>query len=562
MVRTGARHWLGVMVSMACVAMGTGCAEDKEEAEPRPTPPLANEPETIAWGACPAFFQTECATVELPLHHDRPDGEKLPVFVARRASGRPDATQLWLLNGGPGGSGADFYEIIDVMAEYLPDFDIYTLDHRGVGQSARLTCPAESAGSPGGAGILATEWEGCFQHLDETWGDGLSAFTTSEAARDLGALIARTRAPEQRAMVWGVSYGTYWALRYLQLFPEQPTAVVLDSVVSPGVQHLSRFDEQYDPVGREVAAACAADPACAARLGDDPWARIETLYEQLDAGHCGLLGLDRPLVRSTLAFLVRGIVSRRAIMPTIHRMLRCNAADQAALGHLYSYLFGEPAEGRGFSQILQNHVSLSELWEVPTPSNETLQARADAALFSPDLGPWFADVNEVWPRYARDEFVDRWPETDVPILMLNGTMDPQTPIETARVAGERLRGPGQTFVAIPRMVHGVLLMPSPASATLSCGAALTFDFLKDPGAAPDTSCVDELPPIDFELSEELSMILFGTEDAWGDGPPQRNDAASRAVGVGAARLDREAISRRLREVRPLGEDLVRRRSLR
>ncbi|MCC7542830.1 MAG: hypothetical protein IT379_41830 [Deltaproteobacteria bacterium] len=50
-------------------------------------------------------------------------------------------------------------------------------------------------------------------------GPELRATTPTGAARDLGALIDATRGAADRVFVHGGSYGTYWAQRYLQLFP-------------------------------------------------------------------------------------------------------------------------------------------------------------------------------------------------------------------------------------------------------------------------------------------------------------------------------------------------------
>ncbi|EYF01599.1 Hypothetical protein CAP_8039 [Chondromyces apiculatus DSM 436] len=535
------------MVVGALLAAGSaGCGGDAEEPEP------GVEPEPVVWGECPPFFQTECATVELPLRYDEPEGAQIPILVARKLSGDPEATQLWLLAGGPGGSGGDLHEIVDVMAANLPGFDIYTLDHRGVGQSARLGCSAEEETSPGEDYVLADEWEGCAAELKDRWGEGLAGFSTTNAAQDVGMLIERTREPGQRAMVWGVSYGTYWALRYLQLHPEQPAAVVLDSVASPGAQRLSTFDLQFDPVAKELAAVCAADAACAARMGDDPWARIDALYEKIDAGHCSALGIDRRLLRQTLAYLVAGATGRSLLMPVVYRLDRCEAADMEALAHLFEFLFSAGSDDTGFSQSLQNHVMFSEMWEVPAPSVEALEGRAASTRASQDLGPYVGPAFDVWPRYAPDALVDRWPRTEVPLLMLNGTMDPQTPIETARVAGERLRGPLQTFVTVQRMVHGVLMMPSADPEALSCGAAMTFDFLKDPSTVPDTSCAEEVMPIPFELAAAQNQLVFGTDDTW-DNPAPKTAAGSMdaAKQAAPARIDVEAVARALSRVRPL-----------
>ena len=43
-------------------------------------------------------------------------------------------------------------------------------------------------------------------------------------------------------IVYGLSYGTYWLNRYLQLFPEQPDAVIFDSLCPSDECRIATFD--------------------------------------------------------------------------------------------------------------------------------------------------------------------------------------------------------------------------------------------------------------------------------------------------------------------------------
>ena len=96
--------------------------------------------------------------------------------------------QLWLLNGGPGGSGADFEAVWYLFVAMAPDLELYFIDHRGTGRSARLGCPgAEATWSEGSETIVDEEWSECRDEVSDTWGDGLNGFSTTAAARDLGA---------------------------------------------------------------------------------------------------------------------------------------------------------------------------------------------------------------------------------------------------------------------------------------------------------------------------------------------------------------------------------------
>ena len=138
------------------------------------------------------------------------------------------------------------------------------LEHRGVGESTRLGCPAqESVRSVGGTSIVAEEWKPCMDAVDAEWGEDIKGFTVTNAAHDLGRLIDATRSETQSVAVYGVSYGTYWAHRYLQLYPVQADAIILDSICSPGQCSLPLgFSRDHNRIGQELMQLCGQDSFC------------------------------------------------------------------------------------------------------------------------------------------------------------------------------------------------------------------------------------------------------------------------------------------------------------
>jgi pimeloyl-ACP methyl ester carboxylesterase len=240
-------------------------------------------------------------TLRVPLNHDEPEGESIEVFLSHRPG---NGAQLWLLQGGPGASAESFYNFYGFLDAVDPELDIYTLEHRGVGDATRLGCSAEAAGTPDGFQISAGEWPDCLTEVKAAWGDRLAHFSTTQAAHDLALAIDRTRRPGQRSFVYGISYGSFWAHRYAVLYPEQSAGVVLDGPVQPEAT-LEDYDTWFEPVGRAVFEdLCPAAPRCAAALGDDPWAFFEQTYASLAAGHCRSLGVDLETWRIVFALFL------------------------------------------------------------------------------------------------------------------------------------------------------------------------------------------------------------------------------------------------------------------
>jgi pimeloyl-ACP methyl ester carboxylesterase len=456
----------------------------------------------------------------MPLRHAEPTGRAIPLFVKRIPATQPNHRAIWLVPGGPGSSGVVFERLAVRLHDADPGLDVYIPDHRGTGRSRRLGCSAEeSEASPGGSEITAEEWPACFASLKVAWGDGLAAFNSTEAANDLGALIDRTRQPGESVFVLGASYGTYLVQRYLQLFPAQPTGVVLDSIAPP-VAAFSQFDQWSNDGAKKLLQTCDRDPFCAQKLGGKAWERTEQALLGLDKGGCPALG---PQARSALRGKLSGALmdpeKRLLIAPIGYRVARCAPADVLAVQHYLAWRpprpLAPPLAQEHYSEILSSNIAYSELWEDPAPSTAELHARFDKAVVAPGFVADSAELFASWPRYARDASVGQLAKTDVPLLMLAGTLDPATPIELSRPVGAHFHGPHQTFVEFLNVPHGVYEYSAVRTAGAQpCGTQVILSFLADPNAAPDTRCLADMKPIDFHGSSELAQSALGTADLW------------------------------------------------
>ncbi|WP_437818297.1 alpha/beta fold hydrolase [Sorangium sp. So ce1078] len=537
-------------VVLGFTAFAAGCPGGDDQASPGTNGDGASGGSSeVEWGSCPADFISECATVALPLDPSKPGGETLPVFVSRHlAPGGAAKAQVWLLQGGPGDSGNMFTGFIEQLWErVMPDVDWYVLEHRGVGLSSRFECPVqEDPSSEDGAEISPSEWPACIQALKAQWGDDLAHFTTSADADDLARLIERTREHGKKVILYGASYGTARALRFLQKYPEAVDAVILDSIVSPGAQYLSLYDTQFDPVLKDLSAICAADPVCGAKLGPDPWAKVDALFNKLTKGHCSELGTDVALFASIAPAFAQMRSVRTHLFPLAYRIDRCEAGDVQVVGQYMQALGGSSSQADGGeprdSDVLGTHVALSELWEEPAPTSAELQARCDAQRACPGAALEIGQLYDAWPRYPHDQFWREWPRSSVPILAMNGLLDPQTPIGLAELAADRLTAPHQTFVAVPWSPHVVTFeSPVKTADAAPCGTQMMAKFIADPEAPVDTVCLDDLVPVTWDEDPAVVEMLFGTKDMW------ENTASPAPAPRKVAPVDWAAVARLARE---------------
>ncbi|MEK8227462.1 hypothetical protein NKG05_17210 [Oerskovia sp. M15] len=155
----GRRFAMALTAATLAVTVATGCSDAAHE-EDRQVPADQTEAAAIEWGPCPEAAagvvrdsRLTCATVEVPLNYDEPDGTSIEVAISRLATADPTKRHgVLLLNpGGPALSGLD---LPSTMAPTLPKsvldgYDLIGFDPRGVEHSTPQSCGLEIPSVPG-----------------------------------------------------------------------------------------------------------------------------------------------------------------------------------------------------------------------------------------------------------------------------------------------------------------------------------------------------------------------------------------------------------------------------
>jgi pimeloyl-ACP methyl ester carboxylesterase len=390
------------------------------------------------------------------------------------------------------------------IAKSVPSLalDIYLPDHRGTGKSSFAACGSITAQT---AATCAAK----FPHLD--------GLTTTDAAKDLDALIDATRTASQQVFVFGGSWGTYWAQRYLQIRPDQATAVILEGTVPAVGGDYANFDKNFDNTAHAVLALCQADATCSAKLGPDPVAQTSQALAALEAGQCPIpvQALNGMTIRKMFGlFLGAHYFERLLLAAAAYRALRCNAADQQWLKTVFAYVPGQgPWTYWGFSNVVSFNITLSELWP-SNPSLADLLAQEKTMLVVDGSPPSWAAAAPYWPTYPHDAYYGSWPSSTVPILVLQGTLDPKTPY--GALVKSHYSGPTY-YVELPKAAHGALEdenAPMVDATTCGCGRQVMQSFIADPTKAPDTSCIAGMAPLDWGNPPAWWLARVGITDLW------------------------------------------------
>lgn len=379
---------------------------------------------------------------------------------------------------------------------------------------------------------MAVDPQQCFDDLYLQHGDDLNQFNIINATHDTGFLIENMSADDSDVVVYGTSYGGFRAQRYLQYYPEQSDAVVIDSAV-----HLDNQFQYQSVEGNEVGYLlldyCAQDPFCNEQLGNDPRGFFEQTYQQLLADQCPVVGeateqINIIQIKEFFYFLLGE--RRYSLLPAFIKLLnRCGENDQQLLLALKAeseddfldeneYMGGAhpPLDTFDWSNmpdiniLMAFNISMVEAFR-PYETRETFMARNEELRFSAVSDEAY-ELESLWqiPKiHTSFEPV----QTDTPILILHTDMDEGVVLSHGERIAQDYNGDNHHFVVVPRMSHGVGVF-----AHHSCPQQILVDFLNDHSQAPDTSCIADIPAIDFTLESdwgrELSLDVFGIENLW------------------------------------------------
>jgi len=276
---------------------------------------------------------------------------------------------------------------------------------------------------------------------------------------------------------------------------------------------------------------CKEDEFCSSKFVGDPWEEANNTFGKFKNGHCSELseGLLTPELLQIVADAALDYFDLRVALPVLYyRIDRCSEKDVKAINHLMDYFYpmivppGDedvPTLSRQFSDALRFHIASSELVsDNPVSTLEMKEMDKTLLATSHFIAYRFLPQSVRWPTYDTDMYYHKWASQDVPILMLNGTLDQRTPIDMARIAKENLTGPYQYFIEVPNASH-IVTFNSPVKSifALDCGMQIMLEFMKDPLEEPDVSCLDNLVPIDFRGNPLMALVLFGTWDLWENG---------------------------------------------
>lgn len=432
----------------------------------------------------------ECASLEVPLRHERPDEGTLSLRVVRVPAGTAQPTEgpLVMLAGGPGQAASEaFAPLLGAIANVTRKRAVVLLDQRGTGASSPLDCetPDTFAEQFRSDELLRVARACPAEHPGTDWG----AFTTAASVADLEAL--RRHLGLEQLDLFGISYGTRLALAYARAHPARVRSLILDGMAPPQLVLPLSFAQDAQAALAEIDQRCQADDRCREAYGP-----LTPLVQQVlmqaaaepsvsvahpRTGEPLTLELDRDLVAQLLRGLMYGTDLQPILPLTLRRIREGDFGPLVAQAALL---------GEGATESMSMGLFLSVVCAEDVPAIEA--TAIGPATDNTFLGRSFVDellaACELWP--VTPVPVDRSPLTvDVPTLAISGAADPATPPRWAETVVSSL--PRARHVVVPHAGHGNFMR--------GCVPRLMKRFLAAPDALMDldASCVEDFAPPAF-----------------------------------------------------------------
>ena len=432
----------------------------------------------------------------VPENRSDPDSRMIRIeYVRFPATGDVSGPPIVYLSGGPGGSG-----IGTAKGRRFPLFmamrafgDVIALDQRGTGASNDLPTCDSSQIDPDETPISDAEYltrhklaaDECLAFW-ESEGVDIHGYTTRESVADLDAL--RKHLGAEKISLWGISYGSHLSLATLKEMDDRIDRVVLASV--EGLDQTAKLPARTDAYFDRLQATLNQTPDLKTQFPDIN-ALLRRVHAKLDASP---IMLDVPLEDgSTAPFLLE----RRDLQQIMSGMI---SDPQWAILGLGIYAELDAGGSSGITRLMARFIDpgapisyrpMSFAMDIASGASALraaeIEQQAETSLLKDYLNFPMPQLNGYVPGLDLGDAFREAPISDVPVLVLSGTLDGRTYPESGR---EAVSGLSNAHIVTLKNAGHNLFMSSPEV------TALIEAFMRGEELSTDTLTVD-IPEPDF-----------------------------------------------------------------
>ncbi|KAJ5116934.1 hypothetical protein N7456_001282 [Penicillium angulare] len=441
----------------------------------------------LLWTPC--FDQFNCSRLEVPVDYSNKSVGTTSIAFIKTAgkNATVKSPSIVLIPGGPGSSGIDLLlSFPSLLGEILGEqYNFVSFDPRGVNNSGlHLDCfsgntEARSAFNQlhrtGQTNISSTAFKEQY-YSSSIYGEWCNSaveknssysyyVTTPAVARDLltftevEAKVVGDSPSDAKLWAYGVSYGTVIGSTFASMFPERVGRMVLDGVLN-AEQYYDNYwtdnvDQMDEAMGTFSTFCHSAGPENCSFWGPTPaniTARIDTIISQLLNSPVPLSGVDDLSLPTMVTYsdlktlFLNTIYQPIALFPTMADILHeVEGGNLTALAGLYEE--SAPVTDARLAITCTDSYARNRLTSI-----EEFRAWSEyttsKSKYIGDVYPTF--LEGILCRSFRPQLPDSMlvqgevsalhPPTSFPILFASNTIDPITPLESARKMSSRFAG--------------------------------------------------------------------------------------------------------------------------
>lgn len=363
-------------------------------------------------------YAAECGTLVAPENWDKAGSRLIALPVVRiPATGPNEAEPVFFLQGGPGGPNLSW----EPPAWILKNHDVVMVGYRGVEGTVTLACPevnrlvkdrqGKDLFSEQSRAEVVTAVKQCAE-THQNAGVDLSGYTIPGVVEDMEA--ARTALGYERINLFSVSYGTRIAQLYAYMHPDNLHRLVLIGVNTPG--HFIWDRNAFDKMIGRISELCVKDAACSSRTNDF----AQTMY---DVNHnMPERWLFFTIDPGTVRVGTHGMFFSSATMPMIFdAYLAAGEGDPSGLAMMNLMATLMP-----FDPIVGDQFNKAGTIDVERYRGIESVSLGDSILGAPMAEAVWPLAKE-WPIELIPKDLREFQETNVEMLLVNGTVDFSTP---------------------------------------------------------------------------------------------------------------------------------------
>jgi pimeloyl-ACP methyl ester carboxylesterase len=441
--------------------------------------------------------EVRCGSYRVFEHRQSQTGRQISLFIAvlpaLEKPAEPDP--LFFIAGGPGQGASSLAGFASrAFAEVRRRRDLVLVDLAGTGRSDALNCHMfPTARELVGDFYPIPQVRACRESLSRK--TDLRRYTTSVLMDDLDEV--RAALGYEKINIYGTSYGTRAALIYVRRHRAHVRSIVLKAIAPPTMQGTMHYARDAERSFRLLFRACAIDADCAKAFPDLETEFRKVLARATQGALRGLipdtaggapieLNLSRGVVASTLLGLLQNSNSAVRLPLLIHTTF--TGDTKPLVDAIVEYR-------RGLDAGISMGMHLSVMCSEDAPRMNLSRARVSdrgTALGDYRVAQLVAACRE-WIRGEVPLDYARPVRSDVPALLVSGTLDPNTNEHWGEAAARYLTN--SKHIVIPNLSHGF-------SSINECGAKFIAEFIdKATADGIDFSCKDRvrLPPFTLAL---------------------------------------------------------------